>query len=128
MIITLVAAIAAPAPAVDVPRFLACVCQVEGHRWEDPGGAYAIQAATWRQHTRLPYRLASVKVHADHVAALHLAWLTRSLLADGFPVNAYTLAGCWRWGLEGFKARAKFGRMEYGERVWNLYSSAHIFL
>jgi hypothetical protein len=123
MITTILATAVAPLPALDVPRFLSCVRQIEGHRWSDPGGAYAIQAATWRQHSRMPYALASVKVHADHVAALHLDWLGRSLRADGFPVNAYTLACAWRWGFDGFKARAQHGLIEYGERVWNLYNA-----
>lgn len=127
MITTILAAAIAPAPAVDIPRFLSCIRQIEGHAWSDPGGAYAIQSSTWRQHTRIPWRLASVKAHADHVAALHIAWITRSLLADGYPVNAYTLAGCWRRGLEGFKLRAKHGAgCDYATRVWNLYTSGHI--
>lgn len=122
MIVTLVAAAhVAPTPAINVDQFLWAIMQMEGHRWADPGGAYAIQLKTWRQHTRMPWALASDKQHADHVAALHLAWLSRSLAADGWPVNAYTLGGAWRWGLEGFKARAALGRVDYGERVWNLY-------
>lgn len=122
MIVTIVAAAqAAPATTIDCARFLAAIVQIEDHHWPDPGGAYAIQRPTWRQHTRLPYALASDKRHADHVARLHIAWLSRSLAADGWPVNAYTLGGAWRWGLEGFKERAAVGRVDYGERVWNLY-------
>jgi hypothetical protein len=121
VIVTLVAAAhVAPALAVDVTRFLWAIQQIEGHSWSDPGGAYAIQRGTWRQHTRMPWALASDKQHADYVGRLHLAWLGRSLARDGWPVNAYTLGGAWRWGLEGFKERAAVGRVEYGERVWNL--------
>lgn len=123
MILTIVAAQHAPAPIneVDVGRLLEAIRQIEGHRWSDPGGAYAIQEPTWRQHSRLPYRLASDPQHARWVAGLHLAWLSRSLAGAGWPVNAYTLAGAWRWGLEGFMRRARTGRVEYGERAWNLY-------
>lgn len=122
MIVTIVAAAqAAPAATVDCARFLAAIVQIEGHSWKDPGGAYAIQFCTWRQHTRLPWALASDRQHSDHVAWLHITWLSKSLQNDGWPVNAYTLGGCWRWGFEGFKERARLGRVEYGERVWNLY-------
>lgn len=121
MIVTLIAAAHAPVPAVDSARLLDAIRQIEGHKWSDPGGAYAIQRGTWHQHTRLPYRLAGIKIHADHVAALHIAWLARTLANDGWPVNAYTLAGCWRYGFEGFRDRARIGRVDYATRAWNLY-------
>lgn len=128
MIVTMIAAAAlAPAPAVDVDRFLTCIVQIEGHAWTDPGGAYAIQRDTWRDYTRLPYAAASIKGHADVVAARHLAWLARSLADEGWPVNAYTLAGCWRWGFTGFKQRANAGRVDYAARFWQLYHSTHKF-
>jgi len=132
VIITIIAASVAPLPArsdaLDTARFLACIAAVEGHRWSDAGGAYAIQPATWRQHSpHKAYRLASVRIHADGVALLHLAWLSRSLRGRSFPVNAYTLAGAWRFGLEGFTARAARSSqpIDYAARVFQLYHSAH---
>lgn len=122
MIVTLVAsAFVAPIHDVQVTSLLDAIRQVEGHPWTDPGGAYAIQPSTWRQHTKLPYRLASVATHATAVAERHLAWLARSLAADGFPVTPYTLAGCWRFGFEGFKRR-RGQPIDYATRVTNLYA------
>ncbi len=123
MILTIMAQAVAPLAAFDNSKFLAAIIQVEGHRWHDAGGAYAIMPATWSDYTRRPYAMASLKIYADDVAARHIAWLSRTLRAEGYPVNAYTLACCWRFGYAGFVARAKQGggAMEYGERVWNLY-------
>lgn len=125
MIITIIAAAVSPVEHdVNNARLLACIRMIEGHAWTDAGGAYGIQLATWRQHTRLPYALASRKEHADRVAELHLRWLARSLRDDGYEVTPYTLAGCWRWGLEGFKSRSR-ATIDYALRVSQLYASEH---
>lgn len=110
-------------PTVDHPRFLSCIAQVEGHSWADPGGAYGIQRATWAQHSSQPYALASHPKYADQWAALHIAWLARNLARQGFPVTPYTLGACWRWGLDSGCRRMRRGRVEYGERVANLFNS-----
>lgn len=127
MILTLITATVAALPALNTPRLLSCIEQVEGHKWSDPGGAYAIQPSVWTQHTRLPYRFASLQQPASDVAHRHLAWLARSLRSEGIEVNAYTLAGCWRFGFEGFIRRARVGEIEYATRVHNLYNSHHSF-
>lgn len=124
MITTLIAMAIAPVPQVDMQRLLRCIREVEGHKWSDPGGVYAIQPITWRQHSRLPYRYASEPGIADEVAERHLAWLAKSLRADGVAVTAFSLGGCWRWGLEGFKRRMRATTLEgtnYAARVHNLY-------
>ncbi len=135
MITTIIAAstaTVAPLPekseSLDTARFLACIAAVEGHAWSDAGGAYAIQPATWAQHApHKAYRLASVPLHADGVALAHIAWLSRSLRGRNFPANPYTLAGAWRFGLEGFTARAarSSDTIDYAARVFQLYHSAH---
>jgi hypothetical protein len=107
-------------PAPDHARFLWAIQQVEGHRWSDDGGAWRIQRGTWSDYSKLPYRLASFPEHARPVAERHIAWLSRELAAAGYPVNAYTLGGAWRWGLSGFKERHARGWVEYGVRVHNL--------
>jgi hypothetical protein len=117
-LIALAAVHAQPPLEIDAGRFLRAVAEVEGHRWEDPGGRYAFTATTWRDRTRLPYRLASSPAHAEHVAGLHLAWIARELRASGYPVNAYTLAACWHLGAEGFKRRRAV--LDYAVRVENL--------
>ena len=124
MITTLIAAAHAPLDAFDNDRFLQAIMQVEGHKWSDPGGAYAIQPGTWRDHSKRTYALASIPIYARDVADRHIAWLSRTMRAHGYPVNAYTLAVCWRFGFVGFTQRARSGggAIEYGERVWNLYN------
>ena len=126
MIVTLIATAAAPLAAFDNARFLAAIAAVEGHRWQDAGGVYAIQPGTWSDHSRRPYAFASQPIYARDVADRHIAWLSRTLRANGYPVNAYTLACCWRFGFTGFTQRARQGggAVEYGERVWNLYQDA----
>ena len=109
----------APAHEVDHARLLAAIRQVEGHKWSDPGGAYAITPGVWRDRTRLPYRFAGDPDHAAHVAGLHLTWLADQLRADGYRVHAYTLAACWSLGYEGFRRRR--GVVDYAVRVENIY-------
>ena len=113
---------AAPLPNhIDAPRMLDAIRQVEGHKWTNAGGAYAIQPSTWKQHTKLPYRYASSPAHAEFVGEKHLAWLARGLRDDGYPVTPYTLAACWRFGLEGYKRRQDV--IDYACRVRNIYDS-----
>ncbi|MDQ5979488.1 MAG: hypothetical protein QG602_2462 [Verrucomicrobiota bacterium] len=115
------AAVHAQEPAIDHARLLTAIQQVEGYAWSHPGGAYAIRLATWRQHTHLPYRYACIKEYADAWAVKHFGWLTRSLLADGYAVTPYSLAMCWRYGLEGGKVRIGRPGFDYGHRAANLY-------
>jgi hypothetical protein len=126
MILTILAATTAPLAAFDNTRFLDAIMQVEGHAWSDAGGAYAIMPATWRDHSKRPYSFASQPVYARDVADRHIAWLSRTLRTHDYPVNAYTLACCWRFGFVGFVQRTKQGggAMQYGERVWNLYNDS----
>jgi len=126
MITTILAAATAPLAAFDNALFLQAIMAVEGHAWKDPGGAYAIQPGTWRDHSTRPYSFACLPVYARDVADKHIAWLSRVLRAHQYPVNAYTLAVCWRFGFVGFTQRARQGggAVDYGERVWNIYNAA----
>ena len=122
MITTLLAIAAtsvSPMEHIVTARLLNAIQQVEGHKWSDPGGALAIQPATWRQHSHLPYRFASLRPHAEQVARRHLEWLAKSLRDDGWPVTPYALAACWRFGFEGYKRRN--AHIDYAIRVQNLY-------
>jgi len=125
MITTLFAMAAAnfsPALEVDAPRMLAAIRQVEGHKWSDPGGAYAITERVWRDRSKLPWRYASSPDHAEFVGTLHLRWLAAQLRADQRPVNAYSLAACWLLGYSGFCARRAV--CDYAVRVENLYAQS----
>lgn len=117
-------AIHVPAHAVNVARFLAIIVAIEGNPPHSPGGIYGIAAITWRQHSRLPYRYASFHPHNRHVAEIHYRWLERSLRQIDQPVTVYTLAACWRRGLEGGVKRMRAGRVDYADRADSLYHSA----
>ncbi len=117
-------AIHAPASAVDAARFLGIIVAIEGNHPSAPGGIYGLGRSTWAQHSRLPYRYASISPHNRHVAGLHLRWLERSLEQFDQPVTVYTLAAAWRFGLEGGIHRMHLGRIDYADRADNLYHSA----
>lgn len=102
-------------------RLLDAIAQVEGHKWSDAGGRYAIRYAVWSDRTRLPYRFASQERFAAPVARKHLAWLRNALKAQGIAATPYMLAGCWRAGLTRFTSgRAPASHRDYATRVVNL--------
>lgn len=111
--------------SVQSDRFLACIVAVEGTKSTAPGGIFGLSAATWRQHSHLPYRYTAFKDQALYVAEKHLRWLEDSLRADGFDPTPYRLGICWRHGFEGGKKLFNDPREGYGARVNNLYHSSH---
>lgn len=122
MTVTLTIPPAQIAPAVvrvDYDRLLACIIQVEGHRWEDEGGALAFTRDAWKEVTELPYRMAKHCYYAREVAHFLLAKHERNLAAAGIAITPESLATAWRWGLTG--AIRRKGKSEYGSRTANLY-------
>ena len=122
---TIPPAIHAPAQVYDAARFLAVIVAIEGNHPKAPGGIYGIKQITWRQHTTLPYRYSEFSPHNNHVAMKHFHWLEQSLKEFGHPVTVYTLAACWRYGLEGGINRMLAGRVDYADRTDSLYYSAY---
>ncbi len=106
---------------VTLERFLSCIAQVEGHKETDLGGRYGLSRITWGDNTTLAYSFSRISEYAEVVAEKHFRWICRTLRDRGYEVNAYTVGGCWRWGVEGFIDRQKYGRVEYAARINNLY-------
>lgn len=101
---------------------LHAIAQVEGHKWSDPGGKYALRYAVWSDRTALPYVLASQERFATPVAISHLDWLRTALKRKGISPTAYNLAGCWRSGLTRWTSgKAPGAHKDYARRVANLY-------
>lgn len=112
-------------PVLDHNRVLACILAVEGNPWSREGGGYGFKRITWRQHTTLPFRYASIPLHAQEVAHAHIEWIIRSLKADGLPVTPYSIYACWLHGLEGGELCVQSGKCDRAKRCENLYWSGH---
>jgi len=84
-------------------------------------GAYQFRRATWRMHTREPFRLALDRSVADRVAVLHYEWIRDTLARRGLTVNSYTIALAWNGGIEAVAARRPPGAArDYAERALTL--------
>jgi hypothetical protein len=62
-------------------------------------GAYQFRESTWRMHTKLPFRYAAEKAHADPVAVRHYDWIARGLIRNGMEVTPYNVGLAWNGGL-----------------------------
>lgn len=83
-------------------------------------GAYQFRAATWRQHSGAPFRLAHSR-HADLVARRHYAWLAANLTRRGLPADPYHIALAWNAGLSrAASGSAPPSSRNYAARVSNL--------
>ncbi len=84
-------------------------------------GAYQFRESTWRMHTRVPFRHAIDRTHADAVAVRHYEWIKRGLVRAGFPVTPYHVALAWNGGLTAtLRGRVSAATRNYAERVSNL--------
>ena len=92
-----------------------------------PGGersAWQFTADTWRRHTTLPFRFASVdRVQAREVAEMHLDYLTDELRARGVDPTPEHLAAAWRYGPASAKVCAG---TDYAKRVARLAASLEL--
>lgn len=89
-------------------------------------GAYQFRESTWRMHTKLPFRYAAEKVHADPVAVRHYDWIARGLIRNGMKVTPYNVALAWNGGLSAtVRRRAPATAHRYAERVQNLAGELH---
>ncbi len=125
--------------------FLAlCTAAVAGERWrvlhainlvENPTnhthygskgelGPYQFRPQTWKLHTKMPFRLAVVREHADAIAVEHYNWICRGLVAAGIDPNPYNVAMAWNCGLNAVvSGRVPAVTYNYAQRVSNLVES-----
>jgi hypothetical protein len=84
-------------------------------------GAYQFRESTWRMHTKLPFRYAAEKAHADPVAVRHYDWIARGLIRNGMEVTPYNVGLAWNGGLSAtVRGRVPAAALRYAERVHNL--------
>jgi hypothetical protein len=116
------------APALpEKDAFLAAIRMVEtGDRPGAVGslgerGSYQFRSHVWRQHSRLPFRLAHDPSAADRVAAAHFDWLVDACRSAGVAPTAQTLAVAWNAGLSrAIGGRAPRVSIDYASRVARL--------
>jgi len=113
---------------LDISILLICIALVEtGNNQKAIGKAgerskYQITRAVWREHSTKPFTEATNDpAMATIVAVSHINHcIVPFLQRNEFPVNAESVARCWKAGCRGFT----LGRgIRYGERVNNLYQS-----
>jgi hypothetical protein len=129
-----------PPPSVDLSRLLDCIAQVESGRNDKAEsrrngqviarGRYQLTATTWFQHTNRPWKLAHNFFVADEIAHRHVSWLDKNLppiSIDEYHFRPFSLAWCWRGGLDMWKVRSSFPDAvthvydDHANRVVNLY-------
>lgn len=84
-------------------------------------GPYQFRPATWRMHTRKPFRHAVERQAADEVAVRHYEWIKRSLEAAGVDATTFNIAMAWNTGVGNvLRGRAPNVSYDYATRVTNL--------
>jgi hypothetical protein len=84
-------------------------------------GPYQFRPATWRMHTKKPFRLAIDREASDEVAVLHYEWIKRSLEKAGVAATPFNIAMAWNSGVDNvLNGRAPEASYSYAERVANL--------
>ncbi|MEY3775397.1 MAG: hypothetical protein RLZZ129_2177 [Verrucomicrobiota bacterium] len=84
-------------------------------------GPYQFREPTWRMHTKVSFRRALDREHAEEVAVRHYEWIVRGLQRNGLEVIPYNVALAWNGGLSAtVRGRAPAAAHRYAERVQNL--------
>lgn len=84
-------------------------------------GPYQFRPATWRMHTKRPFRQAIEREAADEVAIKHYEWIKRSLQAAGIDATPFNIAMAWNSGVSNVvNGRVPVVSYDYATRVTNL--------
>ncbi len=84
-------------------------------------GAYQFRQTTWRMHSRLPFRNALNRAHADRVAVAHYDWLVGQLRRNGLQPTTYNIALAWNAGIGAVTSgRVPRASRQYAQRVLNV--------
>lgn len=84
-------------------------------------GAYQFRPATWRMHTKVPFRQALDRAESDAVAVAHYDYLKRGLERNGRPATPYMIALAWNGGLDAaVKGNSPSVAHDYARRARNL--------
>lgn len=84
-------------------------------------GPYQFRPATWRMHTRKPFRHAVERQAADEIAVKHYDWIKRTLENAGVDASPFNIAMAWNSGVDNvLKGRVPMVSYDYATRVTNL--------
>lgn len=84
-------------------------------------GPYQFRPATWRMHTKKPFRQAVERAAADEVAVRHYEWIKRTLENAGVDATPFNIAMAWNSGVDNvLKGRVPAVSYDYATRVTNL--------
>lgn len=84
-------------------------------------GPYQFRPATWRMHTRKPFRHAVERQAADEVAVKHYEWIKRTLERAGVDATPFNIAMAWNTGVGNvLNGRVPQVSYDYATRVTNL--------
>lgn len=107
---------------VDFDRVIRVLEQLEGGKWDAPGGGLCWTQAAWASETKLPYILAQRRPQSCIIARQRLERHADYLRRFGVPVTATILCESWRHGLTGALKRWKHAKFSaYAQRGWSLY-------
>lgn len=110
------------AEPIDVERQIEAICQVECGTWGKPGGRACINYSLWGDHAPgIAYQLSGNEAYAMPVYRAAIAWICRTLKANGVKVNPQTVGTVWRWGITG--ARRRGWKSDSGTRTANIYET-----
>ncbi len=114
-----------PAEPIDVERMIESICQIEGGKWSDVGGAGCLSYIAWEQHRpNLSYQLSASKEHALPVYRSHLQWLIFNIPRNRVKLTPASLYVCWHLGLDGGTRLLRNHPMpDDGQRCQNIYES-----
>lgn len=84
-------------------------------------GPYQFRPATWRMHTKKPFRQAVERESADEIAVKHYEWIKRTLEQGGVDATAFNIAMAWNSGVDNvLNGRVPAVSYDYATRVTNL--------
>ena len=113
----------APTPKpIDVDKLVLAIEERENGKWSSPGGRACWQPETWKQFTKLPYRMASNQWQSRIVMKIALANYSARFTAEGIEPTVWRLATAFRYGFDGAILRARHAS-DYGELTEGIYGA-----
>jgi len=118
---------------IDLTRMADAILQCENTPWEKIGlygerSSYQITECVWKQHTIAAFTWASdphpaCRRMVDKLVIAHLAWICRTLKADGYTLTPYIVAEVWKGGIGRFRRmQMRPPDIQYAIRCNNLYA------
>ena len=107
---------------ISILRLYTCICQLEGGKGYQLGGAACIQPSLWSEYTNLPYSFSDKLIYCKPVCLDALIGIQKHLTSHNIPFTPATAYWVWRKGLTAFLSDLAHHRTYEGaERCMNLY-------